>query len=84
MNSDFNYPDKTIGYLNQCVTGFSFIGPEIDPMKIDSIDLKTADIILSTGVPNYRMARIPIKSGLNVEAWEVTFRTMQMNASSHT
>ena len=29
-----------------------------------------ADIILGTGVPNYRMARIPIKSGLNVEAWE--------------
>ena len=67
---DFNYPDKRIGYLNQAPTDFAFIGPDREPIEIDSIDklLHVADIILDTGVPNYKMARIPIKSGLNVEA----------------
>ena len=70
--ADFNYPDKRMGYLNQAPTDFSFMGPDREPIQIDSIDklLHTADIILSTGVPNYQMTRIPIKSGLNVEAWE--------------
>ena len=70
--ADFNYTDKRIGYLNQAPTGFSFMGPDREPIQIDSIDklLHTADIILSTGVPNYQMARIPIKTGLNVEVWE--------------
>ena len=72
MASDFNYPDKRVGYLNQAVTDFSFIGPDREPVEITSIDklLQVADTILSTGIPNYRMARIPIKSGLNVEVWE--------------
>ena len=67
---DFNYPDKRIGYLNQAPTDFSFIGPDRELIEIDSIDklLHVADIILDTGVPNYKMAQIPIKSGLNVEA----------------
>ena len=45
------------------------MGPDRESIEIDSIDklLHTADIILSTGVPNYQ---IPIKSGLNVEVWE--------------
>ena len=66
--ADFNYPDKRIGYLNQAPTDFSFMGPDREPIQIDLIDklLHTADFILSTGVPNYQMARIPIKSGLNV------------------
>ena len=70
--TDFNYPDKKFGYLTQAATDFSFIGPDREPVEISSIDtlLKVADCILSTGVPNYRAARIPIKSGLNVEAWE--------------
>ena len=69
---DFNYPDKTVGYLNQAPTDFTFIGPDRAPVEISSVDklLQIADVILSTGVPNYRMARIPVKSGLNVEAWE--------------
>ena len=70
--SDFNYPDKKIGFLNLEATDFSFIGPDREVVKLDSIDklIKTADTILSTGVPNYQAARIPIKSGLNVQAWE--------------
>ena len=70
--TDFNYPDKKFGYLTQAATDFLFIGPDREPVEISSIDtlLKVADCILDTGVPNYRAARIPIKSGLNVEAWE--------------
>ena len=69
---DFNYPDKNIGCLNQAPTDFSFTGPDREPIKIDSVEklLHTAAIILGTGVPNYQMTRIPIKSGLNVEVWE--------------
>ena len=33
--------------------------------------LEIADIIRSTGYPNYKVARIPILSGLNVKAWEL-------------
>ena len=71
-SSDFNYPDKKIGFINLEATAFSFIGPDRKSIKIDSTDklVKIADIILSTGVPNYQMARIPIKSGLNVQACE--------------
>ena len=29
-----------------------------------------ANVILDTGVPNYKQARIPIQSGLNVKAWQ--------------
>ena len=72
MPIDFNYPDKTVGYLNQAPTDFSFTGPDRAPIQITSVDklLEVADVILSTGIPNYRMARIPIQSGLNMDAWE--------------
>ena len=33
--------------------------------------LAIADTIRSTGLPNYKAARIPIKSDLNVDAWEI-------------
>ena len=41
-------------------------------MCIDSIEklIPIADSIQSSGLPNYRAIRTPIKSGLNVEAWE--------------
>ena len=70
--TDFNYPNKKFGYLAQAATDFFFVGPDREPVEISSIDtlLKVADYILSTRVPNYQSARIPIKSGLNVEAWE--------------
>ena len=69
---DFNYSDKTMGYLAQASTDFRFIGPDRCPIKLDSVDmlLKTASIIRDTGQPNYKVARIPIESGLNVAAWE--------------
>ena len=68
---DFNYPDKKVGYLTQVKTDFSFIGPDRAPVELNSIDtlLNIADIIRETGEPNYKCARIPIRSGLQVEAW---------------
>ena len=70
--SDFNYPDKKVGFMNLEATDFSFIGPDREVVKLDSIEklIKTEDTILGTGVPNYQEARIPIESGLNVQAWE--------------
>ena len=44
-------------------------------MCIDSVDkcIEIANIIRDTGVPNYKMARVPITSNLNVKAWEEVF-----------
>ena len=69
---DVNYPDKTMGYLAQASTDFVFIGPDREPQKLDSVDtlVNIAQTIRDTGQPNYKCARIPIKSGLNLEAWE--------------
>ena len=70
---DFNYPNKLTGYLAQeSTTEFEFIGPDRQPVVISSIDqlMAIAGTIRSTRVPNYRAARIPIESGLNVKAWE--------------
>ena len=52
-------------------TSFQFIGPDKDFVLIDSVEkcLEVADVILATGLPNYKMARIPIRSGLNLLAW---------------
>ena len=54
----------------------SFTGPDRDLTSIQSVQqyLHIADIIRNTGLPNYRQARIPIKSGLNLEAWEYRLR----------
>ena len=70
---DFNYPNKTVGYLAQESTDFEFIGLDRHPVAITTLLqlLEIADIIRSTGYPNYKVARIPILSGLNVKAWEL-------------
>ena len=69
---DFNIPRKTVGYSALEATDFKFIGPDWPPVDINSIDtcLQVADAILFTNKPNYREARIPIVSGLNIRAWE--------------
>ena len=70
--SDYNIPTKKVGYLAMENTDFRFVGPDRPPVTIDSIDkcLQVANIIRNTGLPNYRMARIPLTSGLNIPAWE--------------
>ena len=69
---DFNYPHKEVGYLAQADTNFKFIGPDREPVEINLVEklITIADSIRNSGVPNYRGVRIPIKSGLNIEAWE--------------
>ena len=61
-----------MGYLALESTDFEFIGPDRPPVNIDSIEkcLQVANVILATKKPNYREARIPIVSGLNVKMWE--------------
>ena len=72
VNHDAYIPSKTVGFLSHEDTVFEFIGPDRLPVCIDSVDkcLEIANVIRATGLPNYRSARIPIVSNLNVEAWE--------------
>ena len=53
-------------------TDFLFIGPDRQPVTIDLVEkcIQIANILKSTNLPNYRMARIPLVSGLKIEAWE--------------
>ena len=69
---DINDPHKTTGYLAHDSTAFEFIGPDRLPWCMDTVDqyVAVAKIIQSTGLPNYRAARIPVSSALNIPAWE--------------
>ena len=72
VTHDFDIVDKCRGFLNHDSANFAFIGPDRDLIDISSIDqcLNIANVIQDTGRPNYRQARIPIRSGLNLQAWE--------------
>ena len=63
---------KSKGYIALQTTDFSFIGP--DRQAIDTSDvnkyLRMALIMKKSGLPNYRQARIPLTSGLNIGAWK--------------
>ena len=54
VSADFNDLDKTKGFLNHAKTTFEFIGPDKEPVKLDSIDkyLQVDEIIRNTGCPN--------------------------------
>ena len=69
--------EKNVGFLSHDNITFEFIGPDRPPVLIDSIVkcIEVANIIRSTGVPNYKCARIPIVSKMNVEAWENVLST---------
>ena len=53
-------------------TQFEFIGPDREVVSIRNADQypDIARIVLNKGQPNYKQARIPIKSGLNLGTWE--------------
>ena len=70
--ADVNFPDKEWGYLALEPTCFQFIGPGREPIDMSNTSqyLRAAEVIRESGLPNYRGARIPIKSGLKVPAWE--------------
>ena len=67
-----NSPEKTRGYIAIEPTDFTYIGPDRATESISSTSqyLQIAEIIRHSGLPNYKQARIPIKSGLNIEAWK--------------
>ena len=69
---DAYIPSKTVGFLSHENICFEFIGPDRPPVCINSVErcIEIANIIRDTGVPNYKVARIPIISNLIVEAWE--------------
>ena len=70
------FPSKTKGFINHIASDFKFVGPDREPVEITTVDqcIKIAEVISSTGVPNYRGARIPLISSLNIEAWETYLR----------
>ena len=70
--SDVNLKNKTRGFLNLESTNFQFIGPDRDLIQYRDFDhvCQLAKVIQDIGLPNYRMARLPIESGLNLPAWE--------------
>ena len=76
VGRDVNDSNKTRGYIAMEPTNFSFIGPDIATEMVTSTSqyLRIAETIRHSGLPNYRQARIPIKSGLNIEAWKSHLR----------
>ena len=69
---NYNDPDKDRGFISLQETDFKFIGPDRDFCNYDNIEqvTKIGDMIRATGLPNYKQARFPIKSNLNLPAWE--------------
>ena len=63
---------KTKGYIALQSTQFEFIGPDRASEEISSVHqyLRIAKTIRDLGLPNYNQVRIPIKSGLNIDAWK--------------
>ena len=72
LPKDINDPHKTTGYLAHDETDFCFVGPDRLPQSIDTVEqfVAVAEIIESTNLPNYKMARIPVSSSLNIPAWK--------------
>ena len=72
VNCDAFIPDKTVDFLNHTAGEFSFIGPDRAPVDITSVEqcFHIAEVIDSTGCPNYAQARISLVSDLNIQEWE--------------
>ena len=70
--TDFCDPHKDRGFLSLQETNFEFTGPDRDFCDYNTIEqvVNIADIIKAMGLPNYKQARFPIKSNLNLPAWE--------------
>ena len=68
---DRNDPSKNMGFLAHESTNFEFCGPDRTPAVNNTIDdyIKMATVIRDTKLPNYKMARCPVCSKLNLDAW---------------
>ena len=67
---DVNFPDKKWGFIVTEENFFSFTGPDRPYPDIKCIQdyIDMAHMIRDTGLPNYRLARVPISSDLNIDA----------------
>ena len=76
VKQDINDKDKKLFFLGggggggggHDNTDFIFIGPD-SPLPISMTFIVIWRTIRETGMPKYRMARFPIESGLNIDAW---------------
>ena len=71
-SSDYSIPNKTRGFLFQESGDFQFIGPDREAIDIATVNqcINIADIVRETNKPNYQQARVPLNSGLNLQAWD--------------
>ena len=69
---DINDPSKTKGYIALQSTEFFFTGPDRLPQDTSNVTqyLRMAKIVRESGFPNYKLARIPLNSGLKIDAWK--------------
>ena len=69
---DIFFPEKEYGHITLQNNNFQFIGPNRDSVVLDTIEkfIPVATAILQTGVPNYKAARIPIATPLNLDAFD--------------
>ena len=69
--SDFNDTQKTKGFLAKTSTDFQFCGPDREPKATYTLEdyICMAKAIRSTRLPNYKFARFPVPSSLNLDAW---------------
>ena len=69
---DLYVPDKKLGHLTLQADEFEFIGPDRQVIVVNNIDqyIDIDKTIKETAKPNYVAARIPLKSNLNLHAWE--------------
>ena len=72
LSSEINDPHMTSGYLAHDSTDFEFIGPDRLLWCIDTVDqyVAAAKNIQATWLSNYRAARIPVSSSLNISVWQ--------------
>ena len=68
---DFNDSTKTRGFWNHEVANFAFVGPDRQIHEHNGIEayIRMAKAIQDSGFPNYKFARFPLHSGLNIDTW---------------
>ena len=71
VTHDFNDQGKTRGFLSHASLDFTFIGPDRHTPTTSDLQsyIDMASSIGATGLPNYQMARFPVHSNLNIDAW---------------
>ena len=65
---------KSRGFLNHETADFAFISPVREVHEWNHIQtyINMARAIQESGVPNYKLVRFPLQSGLNIEAFPLS------------